>query len=267
MKAEYDTFRELTNAEIEWIKKDYHRWNNLADAIEDLAKYKEAKGLATRERNKTKSGKPRKSKKKKEQEELELAFLDTDEAFDNEEHNLTPEKEPGENDIQRSIILFDKAKILRNPITPYQDKVVEIAANEERLLGVALTCNIADAKSGERWTMTCKELLDNPSTSSTIILKAKIEEANIYSPKKGKNEGREMAFLKVSDGTCAIGNITCWPDQWEGLKDEETGEFITQGFKYLIQIGRVLEIQLEKGFQKKGQKPNNALHVKDVWVI
>jgi DNA polymerase III alpha subunit len=271
---EYEVLRELRATELDKIVKDYTRWENLADAIESLALAKQEKGLAAQAKAEEEKTKPKKKKKRKidqedfwptTNEELKEAFEEIkEEGLENLEKK---ERKPGKADIERSIVLFDLANILRNPIVPYRDNPAEIAVNEQRLLGASLTCSLADAKPGERWTMTCKDLIDNPSTSSIIILKAKIDEVKPYVIKKGKNLGREMAFLKMSDGTCSVEDITCFADQWEGQKDEESGEFVTQGFKNVLQVGRVLEIHLERGYTKKGQKPNNSLHVVDVWVI
>jgi DNA polymerase III alpha subunit len=146
--------------------------------------------------------------------------------------------------------LQSRVQLLRNPIVAYRDNPAEIANWETALLGIAITCSIADAKPGERWTVTCKDCTAPTPPKGAIILKVKVEDVREITIKKGKAEniGKVMAFIKISDSTCSLEDISCFADQWEN-------------FKNIIVPGQVIEIQLEKSFK------GNRLHVKDVWNI
>jgi DNA polymerase III alpha subunit len=150
---------------------------------------------------------------------------------------------------QRADKLLSRVEMLRNPIQPYVDTPNEIATDEANLLGIAITCSLADGKPGERWTVTCKDCLKD-TLPKVIILKVKVEEVKEHILKRGKEEniGRTMAFLRLSDATCSLSDVSVFCDQWDQFKD-------------LLCVGRVLEIHLEKGHK------DNRLHVEHVWEI
>lgn len=146
--------------------------------------------------------------------------------------------------------LQSRVQLLRNPIIAYRDNPAEIANYETNLLGIAITCSIADAKPGERWTHGCADLNGSVLPNGILIVKVKVEDVREITIKKGKAEniGKVMAFVKVSDSTASLEDLSCFNDLWEKVKP-------------ILVPGRVLEIQLEKAFK------GNRLHVKDVWSI
>lgn len=146
--------------------------------------------------------------------------------------------------------LISRVDLLRNPIVSYRDHPSDIANNEAELLGTSITCSIADGKPGERWNGYCKDCLSN-NKPSNIILKVKIEEFKEYIPKKCKREediGKPMAFLRISDSTCSLNDITCFTSDWEKYKN-------------ILTPGRVVEVHLEKSFR------GDRFHIKSVWTI
>jgi DNA polymerase III alpha subunit len=160
-----------------------------------------------------------------------------------------PKKEGGgANNKNRTKIIEDLLNLLQNPIMPLEDMIVDIAQNEEKYLGIALTCTRVDGKPGERWNATCKDCLGH--IPNCVVVKVQIDEVRESTIKKGKEEniGRAFAFLKISDSSCSL-DIVCFANEWDQ-------------YKTVLQKDRLVEIQLEKPYNKKGN-----LHVKQCWPI
>jgi DNA polymerase III alpha subunit len=160
-----------------------------------------------------------------------------------------PKKEGGgANNINRVKIIEDIVNLLKNPIMPLEDTIVDIAQNEEKYLGIALTCTRVDGKPGERWNATCKDCLGH--IPNCVVVKVQIDEVRESTIKKGKEEniGRAFAFMKISDSSCSL-DIVCFANEWDQ-------------YKTILQKDRLVEIQLEKPYNKKGN-----LHVKQCWPI
>ncbi len=164
-------------------------------------------------------------------------------------------------DKKRIPILDGLINLLAQPITSLKDSPMDIANDEEHLMGVAITCNIVDVKPGQRWTATCKDCVTG-EIPKLVILKVKIEEVKEITIKKGKEEniGRHMAFIRVSDSTCSLEDISCFPDSWENEK-----------FQHLLIPGRTVEMQLENTYKPRKNEKNTGkkikLNIKDIWAI
>jgi DNA polymerase III alpha subunit len=161
-----------------------------------------------------------------------------------------PKKEGGAcNNKNRVEIVQSLLLMLRNQASCMDDEINEIASNEEKYLGIPITCNRVDGKPGERWNTTCKEYLEGKK-GQYIVLKVQIDEAREHTIKKGKQEniGRAMGYLKISDGTCAMEDVRCFPDQWESSK-------------HLLVQGRIVEIH--------GERPRygDGMNIKEIWEV
>lgn len=153
------------------------------------------------------------------------------------------------NNQKRIEVLDGLVQILENPIRPLVDSPIDIANNEERILGVAITCSIADGKPGNRWNATCCDCIDG-NIPNFVILKVKVDEVKEWTISKGKEEniGKVMAFLKVSDGTCSLDDISCFADIYEDNRA-------------MLAPGRVLEVQLDKNPKTR------KLSIKRIWAL
>ena len=123
-----------------------------------------------------------------------------------------------------------------------EDTPAWIAWAEEKYLGVGITCNRVDGcKDAIKANTTCKEFIDGKS--GHMIVAVEINKIKQITTKNGKSAGSKMAFLTVSDSSCALDNVICFPNQWEknqgtlqelntillqGERDKRKGGFIVQ---------------------------------------
>lgn len=160
---------------------------------------------------------------------------------------------------KRSEAILSVIKMLENPSTELVDYPYEIAISEGHYLGTPLTCSRVDGAPGDRADTTCKQFLDN-QYAPIFTMKVLVEDVRVTSIKRGKEEniGKEMAILRVSDNTGVADGIPCFTDQWVGAAPTEEREG-KPGYRDLLTVGRVLEIQFEKNYKKEG------VHVRQVW--
>ena len=159
-----------------------------------------------------------------------------------------PKKQGGGcSNYKRVDVLNDLIKVLDNPPHSLDDSAGQIAWNEKKHLGISITCNKVDAceKSVESNT-TCKEFLDGKS--GYIVMGVEIVRSNEITTKNGKNPGSKMAFMSISDGSCVVESVVCFPEEWSE-------------YQGLLQEGNTVLIQGER------DKKRNGLVVKEVTQI
>ena len=145
--------------------------------------------------------------------------------------------------VRRIQVMQSVGNILRNPPHSLSDSFHFMAWNEEKLLGLPLTCNMVDdCDSAIQANTTCKELLDGKD--GYIILAVTINRIKEIHTKKAK---KKMAFLTVSDNTYALDSIVCFPDDWKEFKD-------------LLTVSNTVLLHVETS--KKG-----SFIIKQVWQI
>lgn len=103
-------------------------------------------------------------------------------------------------------------KLLENPPSGLRDSPAEIAASEASLLGIAVTCSSVDACDASQANCTCKDYL--AGRTGSLFLAVKIEDFRVIKTKNGKDPGREMAFITVSDASGFLNDVVIFPDQW-----------------------------------------------------
>ena len=64
---------------------------------------------------------------------------------------------------------------------------------------------------------TCKDFLNGKVKD--VALAVSISSVRPYTLKKGKNKGRDMAFLCVEDQTSPLDNIAIFADEWEEYRN------------------------------------------------
>lgn len=106
---------------------------------------------------------------------------------------------------------------LSNPPFSLEDSIIEIAQNEKKLIGISLTCSETDSKSTENTNCTCKDFHNGIARYVTIGVKIDEIKENIIK-KEGKNKGKKMAFLKISDSSCSI-DAVIFSDALDEFKD------------------------------------------------
>tara|TARA_R110000824_G_scaffold9415_4_gene42148 strand:+ start:39342 stop:40979 length:1638 start_codon:yes stop_codon:yes gene_type:complete len=143
---------------------------------------------------------------------------------------------------KRADILADLIKTLEKPPHSLEDTPAWIAWAEEKYLGVGITCNRVDGcEDSIRANTTCKEFIDGKS--GHMIVAVEVNKVKQIITKNGKSPGSKMAFLTVSDSSCALDNVVCFPSQWkenqgtlqegntillQGERDKRKGGFIVQ---------------------------------------
>jgi DNA polymerase III alpha subunit len=131
--------------------------------------------------------------------------------------------------------------LLLHPASPLEDKPYWIAKKEEEALGLPITCTHVDAADKSMVDTTCKELREGKDLYEMTI-GVEINEVREIAVKNGKNRGRKMAYLCVSDETGALDDVTVFSEAWaeyghllarektvaalQGRKDQQRGSFI-----------------------------------------
>lgn len=135
-------------------------------------------------------------------------------------------------DIVESLeaVMFD-GKCVKTRIPTIQSKIEYIKTYvndtnrqksiwEKIYLGLNLTCSAADDISKiEENTTTCRDVY-KLAPGSKAIMHVVIDDIKMRkTSEKSRNPGQDFCFLRVSDNTGALSNITCWPETYEKIKD------------------------------------------------
>lgn len=131
-------------------------------------------------------------------------------------------KEGGGATSKRVETLQGMAYLLEHPSSPLDDRPDQIAWDEEQFLGIALTCNRVDAFNQRDVNTSCKDFL--AGKTGYMVFGVTIEQVREVKTRRGKNPGQKMAFLTISDGSCSLSDVICFPDVWKdygGLLREE----------------------------------------------
>lgn len=126
---------------------------------------------------------------------------------------------PGKNGIankKRYEIIQGLLMNLKSPPYALQDRPDWIAGVEESLLGIPITCSKVDSCDVGAANTTCKEFQDGKG--GNMIIATIVNKVAEVKTKKGKNPGELMAFLVVSDQSCALDNVVVWPKSWKELR-------------------------------------------------
>ena len=89
------------------------------------------------------------------------------------------------------------------------------ARQEEKYLGVSLTCARVDEYDTSGANCTCKEYIDGFNSRNGIRIAAQINNVREWKIKNGKAKGKKMGFVTISDGTCSLDSVTVFSDEWE----------------------------------------------------
>lgn len=122
---------------------------------------------------------------------------------------IEQEVKPKITDARRKI-LNDLVKSLNNPPQSLDDSIAWIVDSEERLLNAALTHSRLDGKDISSANCTCEDYISGMDGNMTMAVQ--INRIKVNQIKNGKNTGKEMAFLSVSDDTGEIDDVTVFSD-------------------------------------------------------
>jgi DNA polymerase III alpha subunit len=188
---------------------------------------------------------------KKEQEWLQNSYQEYEwKTFQEALEALEPTKKNGGgcHTESRSEKVHAHIQMLEKPPHSLDDEPAWLAATEQNMLGVAVSCSAVDAcLDASKANCTCLEFAQNPSRG-VVILAVEIESERMVKTKRGKNPGQSMAFLTVSDSSCGLDDVVCWPSSYKK-------------YRPLIYEGNTVLIQGQKN------KRGNGLVVEKVWPI
>jgi len=117
---------------------------------------------------------------------------------------------------KRMTSFLDILESINCPLYDLEEKTRDLVDFENKFLGVSLTCSNSDAVKIQ--TNICSDVI-NGTIIGKISLCISITQIKIYKTKKGKNPGREMAFLTGEDSSGELDSMTIFPETYEKYKD------------------------------------------------
>ena len=106
------------------------------------------------------------------------------------------------------------------------------AKQERDLLGVEITCSDVDEYDTSNANCTCREYIKG-FEANWIAIASQISDIREWKIRGGQHKGEVMAFLKISDSSCSLDNVTVFSEDWKKLKSK-------------IEIGKVLLLRGNK---------------------
>ena len=107
---------------------------------------------------------------------------------------------------------------LKNPGYHFDDSPSWLAQQEEKYLGIALTCTKIDEYDISNANCTCKEFVNGFNSTHGISIAAQIEGVREWKIKNGKSKGQKMAFITISDSSCSLDNTVIFSEEWLKFK-------------------------------------------------
>jgi len=166
---------------------------------------------------------------------------------------LCPTKKMGGGtfNYKRSEIVKDLIKQIRNPACSLEDTPDWVAGIERNYLGVPITYSTVDSCDTSSANTTCKEFLNGKGKE--VALAVSINSVRPYTLKKGKNKGKDMAFLSVEDQTSPLDDVAIFADEWKDYRN-------------LLYEGNTVVIY--GGESRRGKyKSDRSLIIERVWQI
>ena len=147
---------------------------------------------------------------------------------------LCPTKKQGGGTSTKKRSEFVKSQLdsIKNPMMSMEDDPIMIIRHEEEYLGTSIS--YSKVRSSENYSIantSCKDIVNGKKGNVTLAVN--LSEIRKYTSKKGKNVGRDMAFLKVEDSSGTIDNVVVFHDAYEEHK-----HIMYEGNNLLL-VGRV----------------------------
>jgi len=129
----------------------------------------------------------------------------------------TKKESGGTSNVNRSVIVHDFVRHTKDPSFSLSDDPEWITRTEERYLGVPLTYSKVESCDTSMADTTCKEFLDGKK--GKMKLAVTLTDIRKYTIKKGKSQGKDMAFLCVEDQTGSVDSVTIFPEELQKYKE------------------------------------------------
>jgi len=115
---------------------------------------------------------------------------------------------------KRIDILNSIANSIENPPRSLNDGVEYIAWLEKEYLGASISCHVVDGnKESVKASHICRDIING--NNQFMIIAAQIDRINVITTKNNK----KMAFLTISDSSCAVDDVVCFPDVFEKVQN------------------------------------------------
>ena len=115
---------------------------------------------------------------------------------------------------------------IENPPYSLKDSWGWRAKGERDNLGIEVTCYELDEYNMFGSNCTCREYYSG-FTADSISIAARVDDIREWKIRGGQHKGEVMAFLKISDSTCALDNVTVFSDDWAKIKkNTDIGSFL-----------------------------------------
>lgn len=128
-------------------------------------------------------------------------------------------------DPKRPIYRKDRLEMLESIMDSLEDAGYDLidspswlASQEEKYLGISLTCAKVDEYDVSSANCTCKEFLGGFNSTNGILIAAQIDGIREWKIKRGSAKGQNMAFLTISDASCSMDNATVFSEEWAKYK-------------------------------------------------
>ena len=125
-------------------------------------------------------------------------------------------------DRNRPIFRKDRLEVVHSIVDSLEDAGYELvdmpgwkARQEEKYLGVSLTCARVDEYDTSGANCTCKEYVDGFNSRNGIRIAAQVDAVREWKIKNGKAKGKKMGFVTISDGTCNLDSVTVFSEEWD----------------------------------------------------
>lgn len=109
--------------------------------------------------------------------------------------------------------------MLENTSYSLEDDPRWIAETETKYLGVFLSCCATDAGDVSLVDTTCKDICLKNAMGEVTIAGQLVSYRETAIKKKGKNQGKLMAFVSIQDDTAKLDSCVLFPDIYEKYKD------------------------------------------------
>ncbi len=119
---------------------------------------------------------------------------------------------------KRKDIISSLCLAIDSPAYSLIDDPEWIANTEKQYMGIAITCSVVDSRDLEAANTDCRSLNQSGALPERIIVGAELSDISIVITKNGSNPGKEMAFIKLSDGTGSA-DVVVFPKEFEIYKD------------------------------------------------
>jgi len=134
----------------------------------------------------------------------------------------------------RPIFRKDRVEVVESIVDSLKNPGYELidlpgwkARQEEKYLGVSLTCARVDEYDTSGANCTCKEYVDGFNSKGTIRIAAQVDGVREWKIKKGNAKGQNMGFVTISDGTCSLDSVTVFSEEWNRYgKDIKEGNIL-----------------------------------------